>query len=232
MAFVLVHGGGFTSACWRRTLPHLRAPARAIDLPGRGESPADPAAVRLRDWVAATAEAVRAAAEPVVLVGHSLAGITLPGAAHLSRERIRRLVFVSCTVPPEGGTVLDTVPPSVRQAAESSRHEGTPPVLSADLARALFCNDMDEELERETIGQMVPEATAPLSEPISLAGLEGIPCVWIKLLRDAILPPARQEEMASRLPGAEVVELDAGHMAMISAAERLAAILNEIHRRA
>ena len=231
MAFVLVHGGGFTSACWRRTIPHLRASARAIDLPGRGESPADLAAVGLRDWVEATAEAVRAATEPVVLVGHSLAGITLPGAARAAADRIRRLVFVSCTVPPEGGTVLDTVPPDVRRAAESARAAETPPVLAADVARAIFCNDMDEALERETIDQMVPEATAPLSEPISLAGLAEIPCTWIKLLRDAILPPERQDEMAARLPRAEVVELDAGHMAMISAPERLAAILNEIHER-
>lgn len=229
MTFVLVHGGGFAGSCWDPVLPYLDAPVRAVDLPGRGSRPADLATVRVSDWVKAVVEEI--GAERVVLVGHSLAGITLPGVAAAAPERIRRLVFVSCAVPPEGGCVLDTLDPDMRAHSESNRQQAASK-LSDELATALFCNDMTDEQRRFTLDHMLPEAMNPISEPISLAGLRGgIPCTYIKLLRDAIITPERQDRIIEKIGDAEVVEIDAGHMAMISAPQKLAEALNALHAR-
>jgi len=210
-------------------LPHLDAPVRAVDLPGRGSRSADLATVQVSDWVKAVVEEI--GSERVVLVGHSLAGITLPGVAMAVPERIRRLVFVSCTVPPEGGNVLDTLDPDMRAYSESSQRQ-TASKLSDELATALFCNDMNDLQRRFTLDHMLPEAMNPISEPISLSGLRaGIPCTYIKLLRDAIITPDRQDRIIGNIGNAEVVEIDAGHMVMISAPEKLAEALNAIDSR-
>jgi pimeloyl-ACP methyl ester carboxylesterase len=48
---------------------------------------------------------------------------------------------------------------------------------------------------------------------------------YVVLTDDQVLPPALQRQMAARLGRATVVELDAGHSAMVSRPRALAALL-------
>ena len=52
----------------------------AVELPGLGEDKSDPLAATLESHVSAIIAAVDRAASPVVLVGHSLAGVTISAA--------------------------------------------------------------------------------------------------------------------------------------------------------
>jgi pimeloyl-ACP methyl ester carboxylesterase len=91
----------------------------------------------------------------------------------------------------------------------------------------MFCSDMDEEQARFVLDRLVPEAWSPMLEPSRLAGLaRGVPATYVKLLRDTVIVPALQDEIIARLGKIEVVELDAGHDAMVSQPEALAALLN------
>ena len=86
------------------------APSVALDLPGRGSSPADLSTVTVADFVASVvADLVDHDRTDVTLVGHSMAGLTLPGVAEAVPGRIRRLVFVSCAVPPHGVPLVDVL---------------------------------------------------------------------------------------------------------------------------
>ncbi|NRB28940.1 MAG: alpha/beta fold hydrolase, partial [Roseibacillus sp.] len=100
---MFVHGGAHGAWCWERVLPHLELPARAMDLPGRGTRPAPLESVTLDDWVEAVVEEItQSGDESTILVGHSLAGITMPRVVDRIPERLSQLIFVSCTVPEEG----------------------------------------------------------------------------------------------------------------------------------
>lgn len=228
MTFVLVHGATFAASCWDRLVPHLEGDVVAVDLPGRGNRPAELGTLTVADFVAAVVAEIEARdLRDVVLVGHSLAGVTLPGVAARVPDRLARLVFVAATVPEHGCSVLSTLDRATRGVAAEN-------TLRADLspgeawARAAFCNDMDEEQAQWTLAHMGAEAPGVLSEPVDLRGLRaGVPLTWVKLLRDAIVPPDRQERFAHRI-GAELVELDAGHMAMISRPAQLAQRLHSI----
>ena len=232
MAYVLVHGGGFDRRCWDPLLPLLDAPAFAVDLPGRGSRPADLDRVTIADFAeAVAAEITERDLDDVVLVGHSLAGITLPGVAGRVGDRLRHLVFVSCAVPPDGASVaevLDSLSPAVAEVAgqitdDAVSAEGT---LHPDLAGAMFCNDMDDALRASTLELLVPEAFGVLSEPVDLSPLGApIPRTYVRLLQDASLTLDAQDRMVANLGGARVVDLDAGHMAMISRPADLSAIL-------
>jgi len=231
MDFVLIHGGAHAGSCWERLVPHLDAPAHALDLPGRGRRPAPLDGLGVADWVdAVVAETLALASGPVVLVGHSLAGITLPRVAERIPERIAHLVFVSCTVPPGGQCVLDVIAAEVVALTPAAARGDA--LLSEAVARAMFCNDMDEEETRFVLERLVPEARRPMQEPMDLTGLRRpIPRSYVKLLRDQSVPPRDQDRMIATIGGGcRVVELDAGHDAMVSQPRALAEILNRIRR--
>ncbi|MEV0891677.1 alpha/beta fold hydrolase [Promicromonospora sp. NPDC050262] len=81
--FMLVHGGGHDARCWAPLTGHLDGPFLAADLPGCGTRPADLSQVTLDDLVLAAVADLDDfdTAEKVVLIGHSMAGITIPAVA-------------------------------------------------------------------------------------------------------------------------------------------------------
>ena len=230
MTFVLVHGGAHGAWCWERMIPHLEGDAVAIDLPGRGANPAPLDSLTGQDWAQAVVETITELdSEKVILVGHSLAGITLPRVAEAIPERLSRMVFVSCAVPPDGGSVIDLLTPEIRPLAEQNLKEKQASALPEAVAREMFCGDMTEEQARFVLDRLVPEAWGPMLEPCSLAGLSrGVPTTYVKLLEDTVLPPALQDQMIAHMGEIEVVELEAGHDAMVSQPKRLAALLDRV----
>jgi pimeloyl-ACP methyl ester carboxylesterase len=235
MTYVLVHGGGFSGSCWDELLPHLTDRALPIDLPGRGSRPGDLTTLTVADFVASVAtDVVREDLTDVTLVGHSMAGITLPGVAESIPTRLRRIVFISCAVPPHGtsvGEVLGSFSPSTAAIAERLGDElvDARGVLHPELATTMFCNDMNGTQTASTLTRQVPESVAVLTEPTDLTGLgQPIPRTYVRLTLDASLSLDTQDQMIKNLGDVEVVDLDSGHMAMISHPRELAALLNKL----
>jgi pimeloyl-ACP methyl ester carboxylesterase len=235
MALVLVHGSGFAGSCWDLLLPHLVTPAIAVDLPGRGRRPADLARIGLDDFAAAVAEDILASGwERVVLVGHSLAGLTLPRVAALLPARIAQLVFLSSAVPAHGQTCLDTLDAATRDfvRANLAAGGGISARLDRELAIALFGSDLNSDETEWMLARMGPEAGAVLLERCDLRGLEQpIDRTWVRLLQDAAGSVEMQDSCIANIGGADVIDLDAGHMAMISRPAALAAILDGVAHR-
>jgi pimeloyl-ACP methyl ester carboxylesterase len=212
-------------------LPYLAAPAVAIDLPGRGTRPGPLGEIRMSDFVDAVQEEIAAQeSEAIVLVGHSMAGLTIPGVLQGSHEAIRHVVFVSCAIPSGGDSLLGLLRPEVREIVEASPPSPEGATQTDEEVVVGQTYDMTEAQRAFTLEVVVPEAPWPIRERIDLAGLHRpVARTWVKLLRDESFPPDIQDEMAKRAGCAEVIELDSGHMAMISHPVELAAILNQIH---
>jgi pimeloyl-ACP methyl ester carboxylesterase len=235
VTFVLVHGGGFSGSCWDELCPLLAGQTLAVDLPGRGRNQRALAAISVHDFVASVAtEIVDNDLTNVTLVGHSMAGLTLPGVAEAVPDRLRRLVFVSCSVPPNGTSlaeVLVDLSPTVKTVVEGLGDQvvdqrGT---LHPDVATAMFCTDMDATQTASTLGRLVPEAVSVLSEPADLTGLRRpIPRTYVRLTLDASISINAQNRMIANLGTVDVVDLEAGHMAMISRPHELADVLNRL----
>jgi pimeloyl-ACP methyl ester carboxylesterase len=224
---VLVHGGRFAASCWDRLIPLLEPPVVAVDLPGRGSR----AAVDLRS--VGIAECVRAVVEDVgewrdmVVVGHSLAGVTLPSLASALAGRIARMVFVSAAVPQQGQSVIDTIRPELRETVTSMLDDGVYHPVGPEAA-AYLCNDMDDEATQFTMQCQVDETFRLLTEPVDLRAMPGVPTTYIRLTDDATLLPSTQAASIAALGSPDVVDLAAGHMAMISRPAELARILEDL----
>lgn len=249
---VLVHGGGHGAWCWTRVVASLAHPALAVDLPpkavrggpNRWANLPELRTLTVGDFATSVlADADASGYERFVLVGHSLAGLTIPEVARRAPERVAHLVFVSCAVPPEGCSVLDTLDGEVAQlsrqnlaAARASTGAGatSAPSFSDDMLRHMFGTDLDDEAMQLVLDNFGNEVIGVIDEPVSRAGLPAeIPKTWVRLLRDAALSVAKQDSFVANLeavPGGrvEVIDLDTGHDAMLSRPAELAAIIDRI----
>jgi pimeloyl-ACP methyl ester carboxylesterase len=227
---VLVHGGGFDHRCWDRLMPFLDGPAVAVDLPGRGSHPARLASVTFATCAdAVTADVDAAGFDEVVLVGHSLAGCSLPATIDRLGERVRHAVFVACSVPEHGTSTVDTLPPEIQAMARAAAEAQSTGTLDPAIAKIVFGNDLDDEQFAWCIERMVPEAMGLTADPVDLTPLQrAFPRTWVRPVHDAIIDAEKQLRFAANAGATEVVDLDAAHMCMISQPEALARILNGI----
>jgi pimeloyl-ACP methyl ester carboxylesterase len=230
---VLVHGGYHGAWCWDRLLPWLDAPTLAVDLPGRGTHPMDLDDVTIEVGADSVRGDIDAAGfDRVVLVGHSLAGVSLPVIAERLGERLAHLVFVSCLVVPDGQSVLTMTPPDQREEADRRLRtgEGETTELSSDHHHGLLGNDLDEEQWSYVSDHVAPDSMRFFTDPVTWgAHVPDQPKTYVRLLQDRAVPLAQQDEMIRRLgPGVAVHDIDAGHEVMITQPRQLAAVLNPI----
>jgi len=225
---VLIHGGSFAASCWELLTPLLEEPALAVDLPGRGAN-GPPGFLTIRGAAASvTADVDAAGFDEVILVGHSMAGCSLPATIAQLGERVRHVVFVACTVPENGHCCIDTLPEGI-QVLISENRDAPPSTMDETMARAVFGNDLDDEQFAWCMARMVPEGLTLLFEPVDLAPLRSpVPRTWIRPLRDAIVRPDAQRRFAANVGHCDMIDIDAGHMCMISKPVELADILNRI----
>ena len=117
---VFIHGGAFDGRCWDLVVAELTSPAISVDLPGRGRHPKPLAEVTLQGCAASVVSDIdEAGFDDVVLVGHSLAGSTMPGLIGLLGDRVRHATFVACTVPDDGKSALDMLDPEIQGLARA-----------------------------------------------------------------------------------------------------------------
>ncbi|MEY2883353.1 MAG: hypothetical protein RL490_1077, partial [Pseudomonadota bacterium] len=95
---MLVHGACHGPWCWDRVTPLLEAAGRRVltpCLPGRSGIGRGGWGATLPDYAVAIVEAARRESAPVVVVGHSMAGLVIAAAAEAAPDLFERLVFVS-----------------------------------------------------------------------------------------------------------------------------------------
>lgn len=228
---VLIHGGQHDSRCWQPTIDAISREAPgvrtlAVNLPGRQGVPGDLDTLTIADCVeAAVGQIEQAGIDDIVLVGHSMAGLTVPGvAARLGADRVRRIICVACSIPPQGKRILDTLSPPIRLAV--SRASKGSNELPLWMAKRMFTNGMTPEQRAFSLSVLIPDASGLALQAVDRSGLPGaIPRSWVLTRRDRSLPPRQQRRFIENLGGvAEVIELDTCHNAMISRPDELAAI--------
>ena len=128
-AFVFVHSAWLSAATWQKLIPLLEARgyvARALDLPGAGANakapssydrrPLDAAAFasepspnasvtqedRTRAVIALVEDTRRQTGAPIVLVGHSLGGLTVTAVAETIPEQLQAAVYLCAYMVPPG----------------------------------------------------------------------------------------------------------------------------------
>ncbi len=235
-ALVLVHGGGLAADSWELTVDeiHQQEPELTVvtlDMPGRRGKPGDLRTMTIADYVDSLVGDIESAGlEEIVIVGHSMGGITLPGVAtRLGASRVREVIFAAAFLPPEGSSIADSLPWFLARIARRFVKGGVPRETPRLLARFGYLNGVPSHRRRFMTGKLYPESLRILTERISLRGMpEDIPRTWILTLRDRALSPKVQRKYIEAIGGVQaLIEFETCHCLMVSEPERLAEILIE-----
>lgn len=205
----------------------------APDLPGHGEDPTPAGQVTLRACAALVADTVAAAAEPVVLVGHSFGGLVITQAAELVPGHIARLVYLSAYLPGNRDSLsrLAAAEPD-NPVATSSTRTPSGDAIQLDLARVgeyLYAGCPEEDV-RLALARLRPEPVAPLVTPVSITAERcgRVPRAYIECLADRAIPLWLQRQMQAARPCAPVRSLATGHSPFFAAPADLARALADL----
>ena len=239
--FVLVHGAWHGGWCWRRTVPALLAAGHRVHTPtltGLGErahllSPA----ITLETHIAAVRNAIEMEElDGIVLAAHSYAGMIGTAIADRMPGRLRHLLYLDAVVPRPGESWSSTHASATREArlaaAQTSAEFSFPAPDPAIFG--LAGADREWVMRRQTPH---PGHTyqAPLEfdpDRVAQAPRTFVSCTQPALATiDAIRPRVRDSRFWDGAwqagGGVRVLELKAGHDAMISAPDDLTRILLE-----
>jgi len=236
--FAFLHGGGQGGWVWDETIAALRQQTNgevrtfALDVPGCGvKRGRDTAELTVDDvTVELLSDLTNAGMEDIILVGHSQAGTIMPRLTQMRPDLFRRLIYVSCSSPLPGQTILQMMGTCLH--GESEDEVGWPTESKARDVREryprMFCNDMTEAETAAFLAKLDRDAWPMKSYAETnwrYDHLDHTPATYVVCSRDGILPVAWQEKFADRFKARRVVRLDAGHQAMSTRPHALAELL-------
>lgn len=192
---------------------------RTLDLPSVGADAT--AGCDLSGDAAAVRAVLDAADAPVLLCGHSYAGMVVTQAA-TGHPSVERLVYLCAFMPDEGESLVHLTGGQPAPWIRVSEDGTTLPDL--EQAPLLFYGDCEPGLQAEATSRIRPMAAAPFVEPVRSPAWKHVPATYVVCAQDAALPVELQREVFA--PRAhEVVELEASHSPFFSQPEAVAGLL-------
>jgi pimeloyl-ACP methyl ester carboxylesterase len=224
--FGLVHGAWHGAWCWDRLIPELEGHGHAVIAV---ELPAEDPAADCAAYAQVVLEQTAAAGDDLVLVGHSLGGLTIPLVA--AARPARKLVFVCALLPLPGMSLIEQL---VREP------ETFAPGFGAGLARdeldrsywadedaaaeSLYA-DCPRQLATWAVGRLRHQGRPPNTEPCPLEQWPAVESVSLFASDDAVMNPRWSRTVALERLGVNAIELPGGHSPFLSRPAELAEAL-------
>jgi pimeloyl-ACP methyl ester carboxylesterase len=216
--FCLVHGKWHVSSCWDELAQRLRAAGHDVATP---DLPYEDPQTTYSQRIQPALEALAAAADPVVVVGHSL-GV---GYAPLIVDaRPGSSLVHLCPAPAGPFAGADAPMPSTQPGFEfpANRADATSVWEPEAAIRAMYPRlpaDVGQALAARLRPGSSPSDAYPLSAPPSA------PTKVIYAAHDEFFRPEWSRWIAREVAHVEPIELDTGHFPMIEAPDELAELL-------
>jgi pimeloyl-ACP methyl ester carboxylesterase len=226
-AFVLVHGAWHSGWCWTPVVEALAdrgAHGVAVDLPSE-----DPSA-GLAEYTAAVVAVIDGlAAEEVVVVGHSMGGMTIPLVT--MRRPVAGLIYVAALTPEPGRSMGDLIDASTfgprwpeYREAQIAHADGSSEWRREEAIDA-FYHDCVPVLADVAWGHLRVQQWKAAQDRSPLTAIPDVPARYVVTEQDRVLSPAWQRNVAAPRVTATVVTLDCGHAPMLAKPRELVDLL-------
>ncbi|MDO8433913.1 MAG: alpha/beta hydrolase [Candidatus Binatus sp.] len=235
--FVLVHGAWHGAWCWAAVINQLQQlgdRAYAVDLPGHGMSQVDRATVTLDGCVRSVAEFIeRHDLNNVVLAGHSLGGLTIPGVAAKIPNRIKRVVWVTALVALDGQPLADPADSPLAAIANARPDRSIPLEAMGEAFLKGLTSDMAPAMIDYLMTAVCPQPVAPMISPVPMKPYfdTGIPSSYL-VCEDDQTPvagaPNWHPHFSSRLKNPTLKFLKSGHEVMFTHPAECAQALHDL----
>lgn len=232
--FLLIHGSGHGAWCFSDLIPKIEAlghSARAIDLPGHGQNPYPLGEITLDLYRDAILSEIQ---EPLILVGHSMAGFPISAAAEKDPSNITRLVYLCAYAPHHGASLVDMRKEAPRQPlmeAIEKTTDGLGFTVKPEKIRQVFYHDCSDEQIALAGKNLCIQAIKPQATSISLGdNYASVSKTYIRCANDQTIPPEYQTTMTKDWPEQDVYHMDTGHSPFFADPEGLAALLDQISK--
>jgi pimeloyl-ACP methyl ester carboxylesterase len=226
MHYALVHGAYHGAWCWDQLRSELEQDGHttsAVDLPC--EDP-EAGAERYADEVV---HSMPKTAEGVVLVGHSLAGLTIPVVA--GRTRTLMTIYL-CALLPVPGLSFDAQHADLGTGFEPSEAAISHPDGSASWpergAIESFFQDCDPEIAQAAARRLRKQHWLVTQEVTPLRRWPDAPAAYILCTDDRVIPRSYSRRAAGDQLGVVPVEMAGGHSPFLSRPRELATLLGRL----
>ena len=216
---VLVHGAWADGSCWSRVIALLQAKGFhvvAVQNP----------LTSLADDVAATKRIIALQDGPVILVGHSYAGVVITEAGN--DPKVVGLVYVAAFALGEGesiNSVSKPYPPAALGSELRTDAQGfltaTRKGIAADMAQDL--PDGEQQILVATQGQT---AAAVFGATVTTAAWKSKPSWAVIAANDRAIPPELEKDEAASIKATSII-IPANHLAMLSHPREVAELIEQ-----
>lgn len=231
--YLLIHGAWHAAWCWEPVIAHLKSAGYRVaapNLPGHGTKGDSCLGIQLSTYVDFVTNIILAQHLPVVLVGHSMAGVIISQVAENIPARVEQLIYVAAFIPKNQQSLL--------QVAKKSRTDGIAKKMLIDENQNTITLKISEQISKifyncchvnqlgYALSLLQPEPFQPFVNPItiSLNNFGMVKKLYIECLYDAVILPADQRRMYSGIVD-NVVSIAADHSPFFSRPRELADII-------
>lgn len=232
--FVLVHGAWHRGSCWAPVVADLTRRGFRVEAP---DLPSAEPGLGAQDYADTVLAALGPGREPVVLVGHSLGGLTVPVVAgRLGPGRVTAMVLLAAMTPVPGtsfigrmredpGLMVDGYDRGVRRGEDGTTYwpaDAVPDGLYRGVAQ-----ESSEAAVAAAAAGLRPQAWTIGKEVTPLHAWPAVRTVAVVCAEDRVAAPDAFRRAAGGV-GAEVVELAGGHFPMLTRPVELADVLEGV----
>jgi pimeloyl-ACP methyl ester carboxylesterase len=213
---VLIHGAWADGSSWAAVTARLQAAGLHVTAV---QNPL----TSLDDSVAATRRALELQDGPTVLVAHSWGGTVLSEAG--ADPKVTALVYVAARAPDAGEdfVALSAKFPTMPVRAGVQNHDGFT-TLSEDAFLKYFANGVPHAQAEVLYAEQEPTAASLFSGRTTVAAWRMKPSFYAVSKLDQTISPDLERFLADRME-ATTVELDAGHLSLVSHSKEVADLI-------
>jgi pimeloyl-ACP methyl ester carboxylesterase len=213
---VLVHGAWADGSSWSAVIPKLQAAGLRVTAV---QNPL----TSLEDSVAATRRALALQDGPTVLVAHSWGGTVISEVG--TDPKVSALVYVAARAPDAGEdfVALSGKFPTMPVRAGVENHDGFT-TISEDAFLKYFANGVDPTTAKVLYAVQEPTAAALFGGKTTAAGWRAKPTWYAVSKLDQTISPDLERFLAKRM-NATTVEVEAGHLSLVSHPKEIANLI-------
>ena len=189
--------------------------------------------ITLATYVNYITELILSLKTPIILVGHSMAGVVISQVGENIPECIQQLIYINAFVPENNSSLIQEAeqinPLSISTQLAMDHKNNTIIIKKTSVTKKLLFNCCDSKKAQENLALLQNEPLQPFYDKITLSpeNFGRLKKLYISCSQDKIIPLIHQQKIYQKI-GCPVLTIDTDHSPFFSAPSELVwALLNK-----